>query len=98
MFFVGGAKRPADVGAVAGPGISKLRVKAGLLAGRVSDTVPILLLRRRFDASRHPAGDTLVRVEIQLRVTAGTKLSLAFDASESVDFDAQRSEIGRAHV
>ena len=91
VFEVGDARRPSDIGAVPGPGVSRLRVEGSLLTGRASSDVPILLLRRRFDPASHPSGDTLARVEIEMRATAGENLWLAFDASDEVDFDQHRS-------
>lgn len=94
---IGDARRPAELGAVAGPGISSLQVKAGLLVGRLSKDVPVLLFRRRFDAANHPLGDRLARVEIRMRASAGTRLWLAFDAAEKVSFKQHRaaaSELG----
>ncbi len=69
----------------AGPGVSGLTVREGRLVGRATTDVPIVYVERT-SGLENP--DTLHAVEVRLRVSKGSNLSLELIGSESIDFEA----------
>jgi len=69
----------------AGPGVTGLEVRDGRLVGRASTDIPILCVERT-QGLEDP--DTLHSVEIRLRASKGTNLSMGFFDSEAFDVDA----------
>ena len=73
---------PEELAATAGwkslNGIDGLEVRDGALAGRTTD-IPLLVSAAPEDLD---AGDRLHAIEIRMRVSAGTRLGVSFDADE----------------
>jgi arylsulfatase A-like enzyme len=82
---------PATRGWQAGPDVGALAIREGRLEGRSSGDFPILRMER---TSGLDDPDQLHAIEIRLRVSAGTNLSVATSASEKVDL-AEQQERGR---
>jgi arylsulfatase A-like enzyme len=76
------AARAATRGWEAGPGVSGLVVRDGLLLGRTTSDLPIVHLQRMDGLDN---SDQLHAVEIRLRVSKGTNLFVATRPGEAVD-------------
>ena len=68
----------------AGPGVAGLTVREGRLVGRATTDVPIVHVER---TSRIDDPDTLHAVEVRLRASKGSNLSMELVAAESIDFE-----------
>ena len=96
--FDGPPPRPAPSafaatrGFEAGPGIAGLAVREGLLSGRTTTDFPILRIER---TSGLDDADQLHAVEVRLRLTGGSNLSVATRGGPTVDL-AQEVAQGRA--
>jgi hypothetical protein len=66
-------------GIEAGPGMAAVSIRDGRLMGRATSATPLLRVER---FSGLDSGDLLHAVEIKLRVSAGTELSVDFDRDE----------------
>ena len=73
-----------DHGWKAGPGVASLAVRDGRLVGRATTDVPIVHVER---TSRIDDPDTLHAVEVRLRASKGSNLSMELVAAESIDFE-----------
>ena len=69
----------------AGPGVSGLTVREGRLVGRATTDVPIVHVERT-SGLENP--DTLHAVEVRMRVSKGSNLSMELIGSESIDYEA----------
>ncbi len=69
----------------AGPGISGLRLKDGNLAGRTTTAGGLIDL----ELPRSTDRDVVHEVQVRFRVTAGSNLSLAFRATDTVDLQEE---------
>ena len=65
-------------------GVSGLAIREGRLVGRATDTLPVLHFERTAGLD-HP--DVLQEVQVRLRVSAGSRISIAFLASETLNRD-----------
>jgi arylsulfatase A-like enzyme len=65
----------------AGPGVSDLKAKDGILAGRSTAAIPIVHLRRPRSDDR----DVLHEVQVRMRASAGANLAVLFRNTEEVD-------------
>ena len=74
----------SDHGWKAGPGVAGLAVRDGRLVGRATTDVPIVHVER---TSRIDDPDTLHAVEVRLRASKGSNLSMELVAAESIDFE-----------
>ena len=96
--FDGPAPSPAPAafaatrGFEAGPGVEGLTVRDGLLAGRATSDQPILHVQRTRGLED---GDQLHAVEIRLRVSAGTNLSVATRPGDTVDLGVEVAQARR---
>ncbi len=72
----------------AGPGVSNLRVAKGRLTGRATTDVPIVHVER---ATGLEEEDTLHAVELRLRASKGSNLSISFTGEKDIDFEAETS-------
>jgi arylsulfatase A-like enzyme len=70
----------------AGPGVSGLAIREGLLVGRTTTDFPILHLER---TSGLENADQLHAVEVRLRVSSGANLSLTSSPAPTVDLERQ---------
>ena len=82
---------PATRGWQAGPDVASLTIREGRLEGRSAGDFPILRVER---TSGLDDPDQLHAIEIRLRVSAGTNLSVATSLQEKVDL-AEQQERGR---
>ena len=73
-----------DHGWKAGPGVEGLTVRDRCLAGRATTEIPILHVER---TSGIDDPDTLHAVEVRLRASNGSNLSMALIGSEEIDFE-----------
>ena len=67
-------------------GVRGLAVREGRLEGVATTAVPLLHVERKPDASDH---DPIHEVQVRLRVSAGTTLSLDWSESEKVDLEKE---------
>ncbi len=79
-----GQKDIATGGWQAGAGVSDLDVQDGCLVGRSTSDCPIIHVER---TSRPDESHQIYAFEIRMRVSGGTKLAVAGDSSEKVDFE-----------
>jgi len=78
------AKAPVTRGWETFHGVSDLAVREGRLAGRATDDLPILHFER---TSGLEEPDLVHALEIRMRVSAGSNLSVSFASSEKVETD-----------
>jgi arylsulfatase A-like enzyme len=88
------ARRPSGPSAEtrgwkAGPGVTGLTVRAGRLVGGSTDDFPLLHVER---SSGLDNLDRLHAVEVRMRVSAGTQMSLATSSAATVDLVEQRNQ------
>ena len=77
---------PATRGWEAGPGVSGLAIRDGVLVGRSTTDFPILHIER---TSGLENADQLHAVEVRLRVSKGANLALTSSAAPTVDLSRQ---------
>ncbi len=73
-------------------GVSGLAVRDGLLVGRSTDAVPLLRVERTTGLD---SADTLHAIEVRLRVSGGTNVSVQTSAAASVDVKQMVEGVGR---
>jgi len=79
----------ATRGFEAGPGVSGLAIRDGLLAGRTTGDVPILRVERTTGLDNP---DQLYALEIRLRVSAGSNLFVATRPGATIDLKAEEAQ------
>ena len=85
----------ATGGFEAGPGVSDLAIRDGLLVGRTTSATPVLRVERTDSRDEQ---DQLHAIEIRLRVSAGSNLRVVTQPAEGVEPRAAAGAAGRLTV